>query len=215
MAKKDSVRNSLILLAILAAYFIFTDEGSEPSAPLSELSVPEVVDDRYEVLEGCELVTNKRNDGDSFFVKHAGGETEFRLYYVDAPESAYKEYRNGENNGKRLDQQAEYFGIDREGTVAAGVEAKDLMLYLLEGQPFTVITKWENVYSPERKYAFVVVEETGKEAYLHEILVQNGLARIHTKPTSLPDGTGVDEQLDKLKSLERSAKAEKRGAWAR
>ncbi|MFC5051742.1 thermonuclease family protein [Rubritalea spongiae] len=214
MAKKKSVKNTLIVLVILAAYFIFKGEDSEPRAPISELSIPETVDGSYEVLKNCRLVKNSRNDGDSFFVKHTKGETEFRLYYVDAPESAYKEYRNGENNGERLDDQAAYFGTQRERAIEVGIEAKDLTHYLLDGGAFKVLTKWENVYGPERKYAFIVVKEAGREVYLHEVLVQNGLGRIHTKPAPLPSGVSSQVQLKKLRDLERRAKEQQLGAWA-
>ncbi|MGJ8673827.1 thermonuclease family protein [Rubritalea sp.] len=214
MAKKKSIKNTLVLLVILGVYFIFKYDDSESSLSQSELTTPEIVDDRYSVLEGCTLISNRRNDGDSFFVKHPKGETEFRLYFVDTPESAYKEYWNGENNGKRLDDQAEYFGIDRESAITAGVEAKDLMHHLLENETFTVVTKWENVYSPERKYAFVITELTGKKAYFHEVLVQHGLARIHTKPADLPSGVSSHTQLKKLRSMESQAKELRLGAWS-
>lgn len=218
MEKKKSMRNTLILLAVLAGYFIF--KGDDPntresgSDPETELSLPEIVDDRYELLENCRLVRNRRNDGDSFFVKHSKGETEFRLYYVDAPESAYKEYRGGENNGARLDDQAAYFDLDREGAVATGIEAKNYIYDLLGKGSFTVVTKWENVYGPERKYAFVIVDVLGQQVYLHEALVQKGLARIHTKPASLPSGESTKAQLKKLRGLESLAKSQGSGAWS-
>lgn len=168
----------------------------------------------YEVLHGCRLVKNRRNDGDSFTVKHAKGETEFRIYFVDAPESKYKEYRNGENNGERLSQQGDYFGgLDRDETVAVGVKAKELMVDVLRGKTFTVMTKWENVYGPQRRYAFVLVNVEGRESYLHQILVEKGLGRIHTRGAALPNGVSYSRHKQHLMKLEREAKKARRGAW--
>ena len=57
---------------------------------------------KWKVYENATLIENKYNDGDSFHVQCAKGDVEFRIYYVDTPESAAKTYRNGENNFKRL-----------------------------------------------------------------------------------------------------------------
>jgi len=40
------------------------------------------------VLNQCQLIPNESNDGDSFHVRAAGKEYLFRLYFVDAPETA-------------------------------------------------------------------------------------------------------------------------------
>lgn len=169
----------------------------------------------FEVLEGCRLVNSHRNDGDSFFVKHAEGETEFRLYFVDAPESKYKEYRDGNNNGERLRHQGDYFGgLDRDSTVDVGVKAKKCVRELLGSKPFTVMTKWESVYGSARMYAFVVVEDAGREKFLHEVLVEKGLGRIHTLGVDLPNGMSFRKQKDRLRGIEAQAKKARIGAWA-
>lgn len=180
------------------------------------LKVARVTDSTFTSLKGSRLDTSHYgNDGDSFKVKHKDGVTEFRLYYVDTAESKYKEYRDGNNNGKRLDEQGAYFGgIDREKTAKVGSVAKAYVLKLLEKAPFTVATKWENVYGPDRKYCFVIVDFEGEKRYLHEILVAKGLARIHTKPSPLPDSTSSSRQRSHLKAMEAEAKAAGVGAWS-
>lgn len=169
----------------------------------------------YALLKNCRLVDNRRNDGDSFFVRHADGETEFRLYFLDTPESKYKEYRDGKNNGERLQQQGRYFnGLNRDETVAVGSAAKTFVKKVLSRKPFKVMTKWESVFGSERCYAFVVFEYKGKERYLHEVLTEEGLGRIHTSGRSMPDGrTTQSQQKSRLKNIERKAKQSKRGAW--
>ncbi len=167
-----------------------------------------------ELLSKCRLISGRNSDGDSFHVKHEKGENQFRLYFVDTPESEYKEYRGGDNNGKRLDQQAEYFGgLSRDQVTKVGLEGKAFTLGLLKKKPFKVLTKWEDVVRPGREYCFVIVEWEGREVYLHELLVAHGLVRVHTKGTDMPQGKGWRAQRKYLESWEKEVKAQGIGAW--
>lgn len=218
MAKKTKPMNWILIVAIVAvSSWYYQSEGDLYKMPVSlglSQAAELVVSDGYEVLDDCVLVKNRRNDGDSFFVKHPKGETEFRLYYVDTPESKYKEYRNGENNGKRIQDQGKYFGgLDRETTTELGTKGKRFVADLLGKKPFRVITRWENVFTPERRYAFVVVEHGGKQVFLHELLIEKGYARIHTKPATMPNGGSIKLQLKRLKGLEKSTKKAGLGGW--
>lgn len=219
MAKRQKSKTWLIITLIVAGaswYYQSTEIGYQSPQVKSSTTtaVSQAVD--YEVLEDCSLIDNRRNDGDSFFVKHSEGETEFRLYYVDCPESRYREYSNGDTNGKRIKAQGEYFdGLDRDSTTDVGMKAKKRVRDILRKRPFTVITKWENVFGPQRRYAFVEVEYHGKKIYLHEMLVETGLARIHTKPATMPDGRSTRDQLKRLNTLESSAKRGELGGWAK
>ena len=168
----------------------------------------------FDVLSGCKLISHRHNDGDSFHVSTSKGEFEFRLYYVDTPESAAKTYRGGDNNYKRLAQQGKAMGgLSRKQTTSIGMEAKHFVKNLLGKRSFRVFTRWEGVYGPERKYAFVMVQWNGKTRYLHEVLTEKGLVRIHTKPAALPDGTSVSSQMRHLRKLEKTAKSNHLGAW--
>ncbi len=170
---------------------------------------PNVTSNKWDVLDDCHLTKHRNNDGDSFHVKDGkGNQTEFRLYFVDTPESRLHQY-----NGERLQEQADYFHTDRESIITVGKAAKKFVLDLLDQRPFRVVTQWENVYGPERKYCYVLVQWEGKEAYLHEVLVAKGLVRIHTKPTSLPDGTSSNRQRKNLYKIQDSAKEQGIGAW--
>lgn len=158
----------------------------------------------FELLEKGRLIEGRNSDGDSFHVKHEKGETEFRLYFVDAPESAYRTYRGGDNNGKRLDDQGKDFGgLSREETVAIGKKAKEFVLGILREGDFKVLTKWEEVFGPKRSYALVIVPWEGREVYLHELLVFRGLARVHTKGTDLPGGRAREAQEGLLEKWEK------------
>ena len=112
--------------------------------PVGDFTVVQTEGADLEFLSECRLIEVRNSDGDSFHVKHEKGETEFLLYFVDAPETAYRTYRNGGNNGKRLDEQAgEFVGVSREEVVEIGKEAKAFVLGILKKGDFKVLTKWE------------------------------------------------------------------------
>lgn len=169
----------------------------------------------YETYRKCTLVEARNNDGDSFMVSLPDGrKSELRLYFVDTPESAFKSYRGGENNHQRISEQAaEMGGITPQQAVAVGQDAKHFTLALLGSRPFDIFTRWDSPFHDGRYHAFVRVTQGGKSRWLHELLVEKGFARIHTKGADLPDGTTYQKQEAHLKELERAAKKTEAGAW--
>ena len=154
----------------------------------------------WQVLEGCQLVDSWRNDGDSFRVHWNDGELTVRLYFADAPEADYRFM-------DRTRAQAAYFGISEEQAVEVGKQAKAFTRDALKGG-FSIRTRWQGVFSGQkgaRKYGIVSVG--GQD--LAELLVANGLARIH----GMGIGGKTWEEVERLKALEAQAMAEKRGAW--
>ena len=155
----------------------------------------------WHVLTNCALVANKANDGDSFHVRWGGTEFIFRIYFADCPEDETR-------FPDRVAEQARYFGITPAQALAVGRQAADFTRQLLMN-PFSVKTRWQKALGSshlQRNYGFVEVAGTND---LAELLVKNGLARIH--------GVGVagltQEELVRLHALEAQAKAEKLGAW--
>ncbi|MES2997599.1 MAG: thermonuclease family protein [Verrucomicrobiota bacterium] len=169
----------------------------------------------YELYERCTLVGDRGNDGDSFRVRLPDGRVEtFRLYFVDAPESAFRRYRGGETNHARIrDQAADLGGITPQQAVAMGKKAKEFSLGLLKSAPFTIFTRWDSPFHDRRYHAFVLVESGGRKRLLHELLVERGLCRIRTKPGALPDGTPPEKQRKKLREMERAARKAETGVW--
>ncbi len=186
----------------------------------------------YEIMENCQWVEDKGNDGDSFLVKHGKNDYTFRLYFVDAPEKYLSD--RYEDQRKRVAQQGKYFGgLTSQQTVEVGLQAKSFTEEQLKGKSFTALTTWESVYGGERFYAFILLPGSTEEKpiLLCEQLIENGLARIHTKgPGRKNDyGSGLMQPGDsKLKSgqqgqgkgrqkrlykLEAQAKKSKVGAW--
>ncbi|MBK1882843.1 hypothetical protein JIN85_10480 [Luteolibacter pohnpeiensis] len=162
----------------------------------------------YEVYRGCQLLEHHSNDGDSFLVLLPDGRQKtLRLYFVDAPESAFRRYRNGETNFKRIQSQARDMGnLTPEQTVEIGQKAKNFSLNLLSKRPFTIYTRWDSPFHDDRFHAFVEVSFNGKSRWLHELLLERNMARILTKPADLPDGTKAQIQLARLRKIAKDAK---------
>ena len=159
----------------------------------------------WEELRGCTLTEDRGNDGDSFEVWHGGKRHVIRLYFVDCPEKVRHQY-----NGPRIAGQGRYFGgLTEEETVGIGERARDFTLERLRASPFTVLTRWEQVFDSERHYAFVTVGEGD----LGELLAGEGLARIFTKGENRPGGARAGAEKQRLLALERSAWGARRGAW--
>ncbi len=161
---------------------------------------PAVAAKPWQTLSGCHLVDYYTNDGDSFRVRWNDGELTVRLYFADTPESNTR-FRD------RTKAQAAYFGITEAQSVEVGMMAKTFTRDALKGG-FTIRTRWQGVFSGQknsRKYGIVSVR--GQD--LAELLVANGLARIH----GMGIGGQTWEEVKRLKALEAQARKAKRGAW--
>lgn len=157
----------------------------------------------FERLDGCRLIENIYNDGDSFRVQHAGKEYVFRLYFVDTPET--RRYV------KRSQDQAAYFSISSDEAIYLGKKASAFTENLLSGT-FTVYTRWRKALGRGKLPRYYALVKIG-EGDLAELLVKNGLARNHGMKTALPDGRDSQSYLLKLSSLEEKAKSAGHGGW--
>lgn len=170
--------------------------------------------DSYERHDGCMLVKDRLNDGDSFRLRLPDGREEtFRLYFVDTPESAFKRYGGGDSNQARIQDQADYFGDSPDDAVELGKKAKSYVLKLLEAKPVTVFTRWEDPFGDRRYHAFIQLNDGDSSAWLDERLVMRGLCRIYTRGADLPDGTPMVRHKERLRELERGAKRAGEGGW--
>lgn len=177
---------------------------------------PQKKTDRYEMYENCTLAEARNNDGDSFLVRLPDGRTEeFRLYFVDTPETDFKTYPDGRNNHERIRQQAAEMadGITPEQAVEIGKRGRKFTLELLASRPFTLYTEWDSPFRDNRYHAHIQVLQKGKPRWLHQLLIEKGLARIKTKPADLPNGIPAHQEEEHLRALERFAERSDAGAW--
>lgn len=227
--KKTSALTVVVLIAIALVKYCTPDKKPAQDQPAATAEKPPVEQTApaaspkpatrnvggWTAHSGATLVTGRNNDGDSFLAKLPNGKTqEFRLYFVDTPESEFKRYRDGNTNATRIAQQAQYFGnITPEAATAVGKEAKAFTLKLLASSSFELFTRDEEVYDSGRYYCHVRVNHAGKSRWLDEVLVEKGYVRIITQPADLPDGTKAESHRKHLRSLEAIAKKNKLGAW--
>lgn len=160
---------------------------------------------RWQKLSNCQLIPGRPFDGDTLPVSHAGQEYIFRLYFVDAAETNLE-------NSAGLIAQATYWDTPDMHVVRVGRDASEFVARTL--QPgFTVLTQWEKAGgTPEAPWYFAMIQAGEEE--LAEMLVEQGLARIHGASTPPPDGTSLEDFTHRLRQAETRAKHRKAGAWA-
>jgi competence protein ComEA len=168
----------------------------------------------------CEYVESKWNDGDSFSVRLADGQSiTVRLYEVDTIET----HINNSTAARRLRAQRRYFGISAFGATAEesiqkAIELGELATAFtqnaLAGKPFTIYTSHADArggVNNKRIYAFI---ETSEGKSLAGELVQSGLARAYGVYRQSPKGLDQDEARERFKDMELRAAGSRRGIWA-
>lgn len=156
------------------------------------------------VLKNCRLERDDSNDADSFHVKAGGKEYVLRLYFVDAAETEA-------DFPERIKEQGKYFRLNVRQTLQLGAYAKRFTKEKMT-TGFTVRTCMQDALGRSKKGRFYAFIET-KEGDLAELLVANGLARVHGSAAT-PEGlSSPQRQWRKLQRLEREAKRQKVGAW--
>jgi DNA uptake protein ComE-like DNA-binding protein len=155
-------------------------------------------------LEGCKMVENASNDGDSFHVKHKGREFVFRLYFVDAPETSLL-------IPERVGEQADAFETTKEEVLQAGKGAAVFTKRRL-GRDFKVSTRWEDARGMSkggRHYAFV---ETAEGEDLGEMLLAAGWARSYGMKAATKSSSAAQLQ-QRYDRLEQKARRAGVGIW--
>ncbi len=162
---------------------------------------------QWETLTGIRLRDSGYFDGDSFHLSAQGKDYIFRLYFVDAPETAA-------TYPDRVEAQGKYFGVDLKRTLEVGEEARVFARSFLRAGGVTVHTCWEDARGASAQPRFYAILESAK-GNLAEELIKNGLARVYGMPTPdrLPGGKTADAFIKDLERLEAQAKRAKVGGW--
>ena len=183
----------LVVLAVLGSFLL--------PAPARA-----AVSGKWNKLEDCVLADGYM-DGDSFHIRHKNKDIIIRLYFVDTPET-------DKTHEERNKAQADYFGIKDSQVIPVGQLGKKFTQKVLKGERFTVWTRWEDAMGSSQQKRYFGIVQVGKED-LAELLVQNGLARVYGASAVMPNGRSVDEEFDRLRQMERRAKAKRLGAWSK
>lgn len=200
-----------LALALAAAWLRQENGRSSRSPDARRSSRPPAATAAWTELRNPTLGDDPTDDGDSFRVRHEGGDDVLRLYFVDCPEKKRHQF----NRDRLAEQGAAFGGLAESDTLRIGRQARDFTLKLLRDRPFRVFTRWEPVFDDRRHYVHLaVLQPDGRERWLAELLVEEGLARIHTKGADLPDGTSRAAFDHRLRTLEKSARLAGRGGWA-
>ena len=161
---------------------------------------------------GCRLTPGAYHDGDSFSqvsgLKVGGkraSKANWRLYGVDCAETDDRE-------PERLREQAKAYGVPESALKGWGRKAMEFSEKFLS-EPFRVLTLREDAAgaSAKNRYYAIIIGADGR--LLHEALLEAGLARAHGMPAPWPPKTTAEHFEQKLKALERSARAGKAGIW--
>lgn len=165
------------------------------------------INDQPVTLYPVTLMGNHYDDGDSFTIKTSHQELTVRLYFVDC-----LEIRSGSKNElDRIKEQQHHFGLaDIKSVIHFGRQAKEFSKSALS-KPFTVYTHYADALGRKKRvYAFV---KTADGEYLSEKLVAAGLARIHGKTRTNPDGRPSQETVKWLHTIQDTALLNRAGIW--
>lgn len=210
----------LVLIIVLVAILL---KESQP-APLTAVPIPvaQVVPGQndalpatlpdFKIFPKSRLIESRTNEADTLRIKVSETEEEhiFVLYYVDALDASW-------THPQRVQEQARYFGVaSSQRIVDEGVKAMQYVTQLLKDKPFTVMTRWEQVPERSRFYALILVEiAPGRHAYLADLLVQQGYARVAGVTTALPaDARSTNDYALELQALRTQAQQRKAGIWS-
>jgi endonuclease YncB( thermonuclease family) len=177
-----------------------------PAGQASRTPLPE-----FKIFPKAKLIESRANEADTLRIKVSDTEDEhiFVLYFVDAPDISL-------THPQRVQEQGRYFGVSSQRVIEEGQRAANYVTQLLKQQPFTVMTRWEEVPGLSRYYALILVEiSPGKQVYLADLLVQQGYARVAGVTSSLPaDSRSINDYALELQELRRRSQQSKAGIWA-
>lgn len=179
---------------------------------------------------GAKLSDARQADGDSFGIELNSAKGNpllrtYRLYGVDCPES--------DSRDKVLDQrraeQAKWFDCAPQQIPTLGKEAAAFTGKLLKHGKPRILTRGKmgkkaekSPGRPQRYYALVeVTAPDGRRRWLHELLLESGLARAYGVPAAWPpeeedrhgEKAAEEEFAKHLERLEKAAKRGQLGVW--
>ncbi len=192
-------------VAVCAPVLLAAAGDPAPVARVSETNAVVATNLVWRVLRGAHLVEERYFDGDSFHLKPAQGrEGIFRLYFADCPET-------DRSLKDRIAAQAKTFKIPGSRIPAMGRKAAEFTReFLRDG--CTVHTKMEVAEGNSRMTRhYALIEARGR--WLHEALIEAGLARAYGMSIDLPSGPSARSHWRHLHKLQDEAREHGAGVW--
>jgi endonuclease YncB( thermonuclease family) len=205
------------LAPILAVFSLFANVAAKDKEP-----------EEWVEQKKAEFLPERQVDGDSFGMRVVPAKNRqkrtYRLYGADCPETD----AHGGLLADRIAEQAEYFGVKPGDIPTWGKKAAAFTLELLKnGKPLVRTLGKMGQDAPrgpdgaERYYALIeVTAPDGSRRMLHELLIENGLARAHGKAAPWPERKrhrgekdARDLFMKDLERLEKKAKVAGLGLW--
>jgi len=112
----------------------------------------------------------------------------------------------------RVKEQAKAFKIPENKVIFWGKKAAEFSKNFLS-RPFTVYTNFEKAKGASARNRYFAIIKSNDGRLLHEVLLENGLARAYGKSVDWPPGSSQRTFAERLQRLERSAKERKLGIW--
>ena len=156
------------------------------------------------------LVDVPTNQADSLRLHLPEGDAVFAHYFVHALD-------NSDEHLDRVGAMAKYFGnVSKDTVIETGREALAYTKELLSTHTYMLLTRWEKAVDG-RYYGLIWVEyEPNTWAYLSELLVRKGFARVDGVTTPLPNtNLNEDDYVQKLLAIGKTARQNRAGIWAK
>ena len=129
LRKLLSTIGTIVAVAVVA-YLQYKEEegqGSRGGKNLPPVNIPSAsgeTQNGYTLIDGCTLIEDRGNDGDSFLLKTPTGERlHLRLYFADCAEK----YRHQHNGDRIREQGRDFGGLSENQTIQVGKDAKALV----------------------------------------------------------------------------------------
>ena len=204
---------AIVYGVIVGREYLANKPTVEDAPPPAKLEFVREMDPQYEefVKEECKLESVEEWTANFIKISQNGRSFQFRLYFVDTPESELDE-----SSQPMLRAQTEYFGDPPlSDLLNHGKEADEFVRKTLTERPFRIITRFEPARGTKSLYAFVQVDtEDNVRKYLSAMLVRKGLASITAKPSHTPFGQNAYDFREHLVKERQKAIDDLSGIWA-
>jgi hypothetical protein len=227
MQLRESLINLAITIALVCvvAVLALLLKGQRPpvavavpvAIPVTEqlsVPIPQPVTTRQkldvmEVYPVPKLVDHPDNEPDSFRMRLGKEEAVFCLYFVDA-------FALSKDKPESLQVQTNrYVKVDPTMVAELKREAYRYAMDLITKKPTKLYTRWERHSDGKRYFALLEIEiEKGKKAYLGDLLLRQGYAKVGGVTCEVPGQTQVS-YLTQMKKNTAYAQGKKLGLWSR